>query len=153
MSILPFLRQTHIKVHLVDASNRFLQIISQHLHRSQISSVRLPTNLVESRYDFSTFRGFDQLVNLTLLNPAGSYAVTRFLLWVPTVRAVTVCFDDESDPQDFRGQFHSAVINVARLQIRCRGAQYDHSITKGVSCPYKKNTTTKSCIFDSGHNQ
>ena len=153
ISILPLLRQAHTKVHLVDASNRFLQIISQHLHQNQISSVRLPANLVKSRYDFSSFQGFDQLVGLTLLNPPGLYAITRFLLWVPTVRTVSLLFDDESKFQYFRGHFYSAVINVARLHIRCRGSNYSPFISEEVSCPYMKNTTTKSFIFDSGHHR
>jgi hypothetical protein len=44
ISILPYLRQAHTKVHLVDAPNPFLQIIAEHLDRNQISSVRIRVN-------------------------------------------------------------------------------------------------------------
>ena len=92
-------------------------------------------------------------VSLTLVNSPGLYALTRFLLWLPTVRAGSVWLDDESEFQYFRHQFYSAVINVIRLQIRCRGSDYSPFVSEEIWCPYMKNTTTKSFIFDSGHHR
>ena len=52
MIILPLFRQTRTKVHVVDPSNRFLAVISQHLDPNQMTSVRLPGNVSSAEKRF-----------------------------------------------------------------------------------------------------
>ena len=151
ISILPYLRQAHTKVHLVDAPNPFLQIIPQHLDRNQISSVRLHGILVESRWDSSAFHAFDQLVSLTLLNPQRVSALPTMLRSLPTVRAISLWFDDEFQFPFLQDVYNSPFTGVTRLQVHCAGAIGDQCVLSDTWLHYTANATIKSFIFDSGY--
>jgi hypothetical protein len=151
IGILPLLRHEQTKVHLVDPSDRFLQIISQHLDERQLSSVRFHGILVESRDDFSAFHAFDQLISLIVLNPQKLFALGETLNRLPTVRAVSLWFDVEFQFRFLADAFYSPFTRVTRLQVRCAGALGDQCISEETSSRYTRNTTIQSFIFDSGH--
>lgn len=151
ISILPFLRQAHAKVHLVDAPNPFLQIIPEHLDRNQISSVRLHGIHAELREDFSAFHGFDQLVSLTLLNPQRLSDLPTMLRSLPTVRAISLWFENEFQFSFLQDVYNSPFTGVTRLQVHCAGAIGDQCVLNDTSWHYRANMTIKSFIFDSGH--
>ena len=138
-------------MHLVDASNRFLQIIPQHLAQNQISSVRLPGTLLASRYDIPDFLAFDHLVSLTLLNPEVLSALPTMLRRLATARAVSLWYDDEFQFHCLQDQFVSPFVEVTRLQVRCAGAVGNQCVSEQIRCRYPSNTIIKSFIFDSGH--
>ena len=151
IGILPLFRHEQIKVHLVDPSRLFLQIIFQHLDQRQLSSVRFHGILVESRHDFSAFHAFDQLISLILLNPQRLSALREMLTCLPTVRAVSLWFDVEFQFRFLADTFYSPFTGATRLQGRCAGAFGDQCISEETSSRYTRNTTIQSFIFDSGH--
>ena len=152
VGILPFLRQAHEKVHLVNPSNRFVQNILQHLHPRQIQSVRFPEDLVESREDFAVFHAFDQLISLNVFYAQSSDSVNRLLTHFPTIRAVSLGFDSEFQFRYFDDRFYSSFTGVTRFQIRCPGVNCGQcSSDRQQHGHCEQNRTITSFIFDSGH--
>ena len=151
INILPLIRKAHTKVHLVDPSHPFLQIIPQHLDQNQISSVRLPGTLLESRYDCAALHAFDRLVSLALLNPQSLSALPAMLRFLPTVCAVSLWYDNEFQFRFLQDSFDSSFTGVRRLQLRCAGAVCGLCYLGETWHHYARNTTVTSFTFDSGH--
>lgn len=150
-SILPLLCKEKSKVHLVNPSDRFLTTISRHFDPRQVRSVRLNEDSVSSERDLSSFQIFDQLISLTILNPQYPVKSARIIRSFPTVRAVSLWFENEFRFAFLRDLPFLFYLPLTRLQIRCAGAAseqspFDSRLKSGMT-----STTITSFIFDSGH--
>ena len=151
MSILPLLREARIRVHLDDPSDRFLAMVRQHLDSSQVTSIRLPGALLESTQDFSSFRAFDRLISLSLINPGSLVSVSRFLEKFSTVRAVSLWYESEFRFNIFVDLSSAAFNRITRLEIPCAGTSCDHYAIDQRRDRYLRNDSIETFVFDAGH--
>ena len=128
IEILPLLREAHSKVHLNNPSKRFGQMIPQHLDPKEVSSVRFTDEFIPSTYAFPSFHAFDQLRSLSVLNLLRLSDVGHALQFMPTVRSVSLWFDDEFPVFFLKTLLWSFCESITRLEIRCAGARCDHSL-------------------------
>ena len=151
MSILPLLREARIRVHLDDPSDRFLAMVRQHLDSSQVTSIRLSGALLESTQDFSSFRVFDRLISLSLINPGSLVSLSRCLEKFPTVHSVSLSYESEFRFDIFVDLPSAAFNRITRLEIHCAGVGCDHSTIDQRRDRYLRNDSIETFVLDAGH--
>jgi hypothetical protein len=89
-SIIPLLRQAHVKVHLNNPSRQSLVMITRCLDSRQIVSLRVTDDVQRRILNFSAFRMFDQLAGVTLLSETGTDSIDDVLQYLPNVRHLSL---------------------------------------------------------------
>jgi len=139
INILQLIRQTDIRVHLVNPSIRFLQMIRQHLNPRQVTSIRLPGSLMESTKDFTSLHVFNELISLSLVNPGPPLSIGPLLAKFPTVHAVSLWYDNTFRYEIFTVIPSSTFNQITRLEIHCAGTICDHSPFQTEIDRYQRN--------------
>ena len=151
MSILPLLRQAHIKVHLVNPPKLFLETIRTHLDPSQITSLRFDADLLTWARNFSLFQVFDRLISLAVVN-GSELCLTGYLLdQLPNVQSLSLWFDGGFNFDGLRSVRSLPSSSITRLHIRCEDYIWIHSPRNCRRMRYQHppNPKITSFIFDS----
>ena len=152
ITILPLLRQAHSKVHFINPSSQFLEIIPDQLDPSQVASVRMTGDLQRPERDLSAFQIFDQLSNLTVVSERGTHTLSQLLRYLPNVRRLSFWLDVEFNSQLFRDLQDLSVHSITHLHIHCRSI-CSNRFWAGIQNTLDiKNTTITSLIFDLTYN-
>ena len=142
-SILPLLRQTHTKVHLVDPTDRFLQAIPDHLERRQISSVRFSAASMINGDLLSSFGTFDQLISLNLADLQLLEKIANFERFFPNLQALCLRSNCAFSLTRLDTILSRSFSTISRVQIRS-----NHSPAEARYDIKSLNITIKSFIFD-----
>ena len=124
-SILPLLHGAHTKVHLNNLSERFLQMISEHLDPSQIVSLNIRDCFRTSVCKTCFSANFDQLVSLTLLNQKQWFTIRSFLSSLSSVRNLCLLNDDAFATDALEALQLIPRDQITRLRVRCADVDSD----------------------------
>ena len=151
IDILPLLREARTRVQLVNPSDRFLEMVRQHLDPSQVTSIRLPGALLESTQGFSALFTFNRLISVSVVNPGSLVSLGRCLEKFSTVRAVYLWCESEFRFNIFTDLLSSPFNRITRLEIHCAGTSCDHYAIDQRRDRYPRNDSIETFVFDAGH--
>jgi hypothetical protein len=149
VSILPFLRHAHTKVHLNEPSNDLLELICEYLDPTQIASLRIGSNRLKGIRELSSLNIFDQLVSLCVSFTPMLENLGHLHEYFPNGRILTLMF---SSPFSSRLLHRLEVVTsmpITHLEIRCPGVFVDLSHFFVWNNTFPKNTTITSFTFHS----
>lgn len=153
ISVLPWLRETHSKVHLTNPSKRLLQIITEHLDPRQIVSLHIADDIHTPACDFSALQKFEELVSVTIQSPRWQQTIGYFLDDFPSLRRLSFWFDKEFDWDLFKNIGDPSYHPITHLHIRCGDVRLDRFATGNGKDGYSKNNSITSFVFDSTYKQ
>ena len=157
MGFLRVLHDGHSKVHLNDPSNRFLQIIPQHLDPRQVASLLITDDPRTPTGHLSLLRVFDRLTSLTILSERAECPRFPFSTFSPTFRLLLDNIPKDTafsyKIRDIKSHLLRCLSNlsslpITHLRVRCVGECNNHFWTLNHQYRIVKNITILSFVFD-----
>lgn len=152
-SIIPLLRQAHVKIHLNNPSRQSIVMITRCLDSRQIVSLRVMDDVQRRIFNFSAFGMFDQLAGVTVLSETGTDSMHDVLQYLPNVRHLSLWFGVPFDSDLCQNLFNRFFHPNTHLHIRSAGMRCDPFWTRNQINQTIKNTTIISLTIDSTYKQ
>lgn len=148
MGFLQVLREGYSPVHLKDPSQRFLQIIPQHLDPRQITSLHISDDPRKHMNDLSLLRAFDRLTSLTILSERAECPSFQTQDYAYTFHTSVDYSEEDVESYLLRHLKDLYSLPITHLRVRCTGECNNHFWNRSQQNLVRKNTTIVSVVVD-----
>ena len=149
-NILPILRKSKVKVHILDGCETYLNRIIQKLESEQIISLYLNTDQYWLNMIFSSISIFEKIHSLTLHNLEYFEQISEYEIHFPKLTCLSFRYNNDIGFNIFSNIFQYISNSIKRFEIHCNGSLCTHYNIEQFNQLYIKNYSIKYFLLDMG---